>query len=726
MAKVTEYSRITKMKDNDVLLVDGPDGTRTILQTDASKQMGGEVIMVNETAGDSTKVVINTTDEEIELATMADLEPVEEDVDELKESVNKMQNLETDDITDNIGFVLGKAWSGAAGTIARLSSSYPYRVSNTTPIRLREGKYTILVNSDYRISYRVLDENNTIISDSGWKTGEISIDASGEEYYAFTGGKNADAELTIDEFLENEQFIKNSTIVRTVNDILEDIESKENIRDVLATIQLNGNYWVEVDTVAKTLTIPADTSIYCNDGTRYNFAESQTINLVSVPSSSSMKIIFNTEERTFSVLQYAAKIPDGCVPIAYYQGSGSASLTISCRYKINGNPYSIVEGTDARDVLATITPPQAAPYVDVARVADVTNITFFADTSIFHNSLSGKRYVLSEAQTVSISIHSSTLQKIIYNTKTGVISNVSYNANIPAGSILLATLRTIPPTLSITCPYRINGNLYDINTASHDEQITFSANVKAVNHRGFNSVAPENTLPAFKLSRQNGFRYVETDVRFTSDGVPVLLHDPTINRTARNSDGTEITETINIADITLEQARAYDFGIWKNAIYAGTQIPTLDEFMKLCRDIGLIPRVELDVLTVQNAETMFAVIDKYGMARKVEYNCNSISVCQKFLELEPHATIVHGMGSYVAGTVDNIGALKTDNNTIIINMQTDGVTEELIEKCKQYDIELEVWTVNSSATILALDPFISGVTSDSLNAAVILYNNAMS
>ena len=44
MAKVTEYSRITKMKDNDVLLVDGPDGTRTILQTDASKQMGESLL----------------------------------------------------------------------------------------------------------------------------------------------------------------------------------------------------------------------------------------------------------------------------------------------------------------------------------------------------------------------------------------------------------------------------------------------------------------------------------------------------------------------------------------------------------------------------------------------------------------------------------------------------------------------------------------------------------
>ena len=90
MAKVTEYPRIAKFKDNDILLVDGPDGTRTILQKDAAKQMGGEVIMVNETAGDATKVVINTTNEEVQLATMEDLEPVVGDVGSLKESIDNL------------------------------------------------------------------------------------------------------------------------------------------------------------------------------------------------------------------------------------------------------------------------------------------------------------------------------------------------------------------------------------------------------------------------------------------------------------------------------------------------------------------------------------------------------------------------------------------------------------------------------------------------------------
>lgn len=254
---------------------------------------------------------------------------------------------------------------------------------------------------------------------------------------------------------------------------------------------------------------------------------------------------------------------------------------------------------------------------------------------------------------------------------------------------------------------------------------TMFANVKAVNHRGFNLLAPENTLPAFCMSKKNGFRYVEADVRFTSDGVPVLLHDASINRTARNADGTTISSTVNIADITYEQALAYDFGIWKGAEYAGTKIPTLAQFMELCRNIGLTPRVELNVLTTANATTMFNVIDSCGMARKTEYNCNDQTVLQKILELEPCATIVRGMGNHNSSTVDVLGAMKTVNNTIIINAEYTVVTSAFITQCQGYDIELEVYTVDSSNVILGLDPYISGVTSDYMNAAEVLFENYM-
>ena len=113
----------------------------------------------------------------------------------------------------------------------------------------------------------------------------------------------------------------------------------------------------------------------------------------------------------------------------------------------------------------------------------------------------------------------------------------------------------------------------------------YDLNVKAINHRGFSTEAPENTIPAYIMSKNKGFTYVEADVSFTSDGVAVLLHDATIDRT---SDGTG-----NISSMTYEYALQYDFGSWFSAEYAGVKIPTFTEFVTLCKRLGLHPYIEL-------------------------------------------------------------------------------------------------------------------------------------
>ena len=100
--------------------------------------------------------------------------------------------------------------------------------------------------------------------------------------------------------------------------------------------------------------------------------------------------------------------------------------------------------------------------------------------------------------------------------------------------------------------------------------------IKAVAHRGYSTEAPENTLPAFRLAKENGFDYVECDVVFTSDNVPVLLHDSSIDRTS-NGEG-------KISSLTYEEVSQYDFGSWFSEEYAGVKIPTFDEFLKLCID----------------------------------------------------------------------------------------------------------------------------------------------
>ena len=75
MAKVTEYPRITRMNDNDILLVDGPNGTRTILKNNAAKDLGGDIIAVTK-SGSKDKVTLNLTDSPVDLATEKDLDDV--------------------------------------------------------------------------------------------------------------------------------------------------------------------------------------------------------------------------------------------------------------------------------------------------------------------------------------------------------------------------------------------------------------------------------------------------------------------------------------------------------------------------------------------------------------------------------------------------------------------------------------------------------------------------
>ena len=50
-------------------------------------------------------------------------------------------------------------------------------------------------------------------------------------------------------------------------------------------------------------------------------------------------------------------------------------------------------------------------------------------------------------------------------------------------------------------------------------------------HRGAGKLAPENTLAAFRLGAQHGYRMFECDAKLSADGVPFLMHDATLERT---------------------------------------------------------------------------------------------------------------------------------------------------------------------------------------------------
>ena len=130
---------------------------------------------------------------------------------------------------------------------------------------------------------------------------------------------------------------------KKTGDEIADLKSAKAAKaDVLAALFLTGDGWVNVDTNARTITFPADTSIVANDRSgnqyRYNFAEAQTVNLTI--DAFSQKIIFNTSTQTLSTIYWSSPIPANCLLIALYNRNEGA-LEIGCRYKINGRPFGL-------------------------------------------------------------------------------------------------------------------------------------------------------------------------------------------------------------------------------------------------------------------------------------------------------------------------------------------------------------------------------------------------
>ena len=118
-------------------------------------------------------------------------------------------------------------------------------------------------------------------------------------------------------------------------------------------------------------------------------------------------------------------------------------------------------------------------------------------------------------------------------------------------------------------------------------------------HRGGGALAPENTLAGISLAARLGFRAVEFDVMLSADGVPVLFHDETLERT---TDGRG-----KLAEHTLTQLRKLDAGSKHHPAFSGESIPTLEEALALCQTLNLAANIELKPSPGTETDTGLAV-----------------------------------------------------------------------------------------------------------------------
>lgn len=436
----------------------------------------------------------------------------------------------------------------------------------------------------------------------------------------------------------------------------------------------------------------------------------RTVESVVTNSGSLYKILYNITEDDVKIIAHGVDNPKGYFTIGLWHNLFGLRMNT---YRFGNRSINLT--------LAPLILGAGNMFVEIDTVNKT--ITFPNDTLIQCNRDNRRNYYKLYYQltdsagntTVSWAKSNSSAQIVYFDTDTELLGTCTYGERPPENAIILATMRTTNGQVSINAPYKINGKAFNF-TPSDIGAIDVTTEtgvyyVKGINHRGYCIEAPENTLSAYKLSKKKGFNYVECDVSFTSDGVPVLLHDATIDRTSNG--------TGNINELTFDEVRALDFGSWFSSDYTGEKIPKFDEFILLCRNLGLHPYIEIKssaTYTQTQIETLVNIVKRAGMSDKVSW----ISFNATYLEYVKNANSKARLG-YIVDTVtetviSKATELKTEDNDVFIDSNYGTLTDDLVTLCVNADIPLEVWTVNNEASITSLNCYISGVTSDNFIA----------
>ena len=164
-------------------------------------------------------------------------------------------------------------------------------------------------------------------------------------------------------------------------------------------------------------------------------------------------------------------------------------------------------------------------------------------------------------------------------------------------------------------------------------------------HRGDFKYYPENTMPAFISAYKLGVDNIETDVRRTKDGVLVLIHDRSVERT---------TGAQGFVDqMTLAEIKALDAGIYKGEEFKGEQIPTVEEFLDFISTTDLVINWELKEYpsdlgdrAYETADELVKLIRKYGLSKRSLINTFSQKLIEYFYNKYPGEFVLHGYIGY--------------------------------------------------------------------------------
>ncbi len=240
-------------------------------------------------------------------------------------------------------------------------------------------------------------------------------------------------------------------------------------------------------------------------------------------------------------------------------------------------------------------------------------------------------------------------------------------------------------------------NKHFTNAHKLDHQLLPNVNrtIKYIGHRGASGFAPENTIPSFRLAGKLGFWGSECDVRTTSDGTWIVLHDDTVDRMTNGTGQVSNFSFSKLNKLNVTAGR-------KINKYPMTKIPRLKDYLITCKKYKVTPVIEMkEANNIQYYDKFLDIINKYGDIKDTVV----ISFSTTSLKELRHRNSSLALGLLCNDiTQERLECVQALGNTFIDSCAS-SITKEKVDLCHSSNIKVGAWTVDdiSKANVLMED-----------------------
>lgn len=221
-----------------------------------------------------------------------------------------------------------------------------------------------------------------------------------------------------------------------------------------------------------------------------------------------------------------------------------------------------------------------------------------------------------------------------------------------------------------------------------------------IGHRGAAAVAPENTLASFERAMLDGADGIEFDVRLSSDGVPVVVHDATLTRTA--------SVKSQVGNLPVAELALIDVGSWftrphsANPDYSGERLPNLHQVLGMFKQRNSLLYLEMKSETGELAlpSAVVQAIKNAAMQGKVIVSCFDMSLIREVKRIDNSIRTAALFEPKISRPFDLVRKQKLidiarANGADEIALHYRLVGHRIVERARQLQMQVVIWTVDN-------------------------------